>query len=140
MNLKKVQRLLSRSPAKEEVLNIYARVEERLPHTTIIVIDRIDKLAERHRVDIGDLIAVLHADLAERGKAQLIMVQEQPRLKGLEAYSDGCLTLKTFSDIDTDFTGQMEVSKLAGVDIGQLLFWYKIKGGRFKILPGARPL
>jgi KaiC/GvpD/RAD55 family RecA-like ATPase len=131
--------LLRRSPAPQEIVNIYSRVEERLPQTTVVVIDRIDRLAERHRVDVGDLIETLHRDLSERMKAQVIMVQEQPKLKGLDAYTDGCITIKTFSAEDeAEFVGQLEISKLTGIEIAQNRYLYKLRGGRLVVLRGVQ--
>ena len=130
--------LLRRSPAPWEIVNIYARVEERLPQPTIVVIDRIDRLAERHRVDVGDLMEMLHSHLSERMKAQLLMVQEQPKLKGLDSYSDGCLTIKAFSSDEGEFVGQIEVSKLTGIEVSQLRYLYKLRGGRLIVLKGVQ--
>jgi hypothetical protein len=132
------QRLMRRSPAPQEILNIYARVAKRSPAPTIVVLDRIDKMAERHRVDVGDLVELLHRDLASRSKAQLLFVQEQSRLRGLEAMVDGCMVLKPFSEDDQEFTGSLEIVKLMDIDIQEPRFFYKIKGGRFSFMKGVR--
>ncbi|MCK4969569.1 MAG: hypothetical protein KAS77_03545, partial [Thermoplasmata archaeon] len=135
-----VRRLLKRSPAAQEIFNIYARVEERLPLSCIIVFDRIDKLAERHRVDVGDLVETLHRDLARRNKSQLIFIQEQPRLRGLDSMVDGSLVLKSFSDDDREFTGSLEVAKLLDIDVQEPRYFYKVKGGRFSFMKGVRSI
>ena len=109
-----------------------------MPLPLIVVFDRVDKLAERHRVDVGDLVELLHRDLAERGKAQLIFVQDQPRLRGLDARADGCLVLKTFSDTEQDFIGHMEITKLLELEIQQPLYLYKLRGGRFSFMKGVK--
>jgi hypothetical protein len=137
-DLKEIRQLLRRSPAAQEIINIYARVEQRTPLPVIVVFDRIDKLAERHRVDVGDLVEVLHRDLADRAKAQLIFVQDQPRLRGLDARVDGCLILKTFSEEEQEFTGQMEISKLLDLEIKEPRYFYKLRAGRFSFMKGVR--
>ncbi|MCK5253551.1 MAG: hypothetical protein KAQ96_11390, partial [Thermoplasmata archaeon] len=136
-DIKDVRQLLRRSPAPQEILNIYARVEQRMPLPIIIVFDRIDKLAERHRVDVGDLVEILHQDLADRGKAQLIFVQDQPRLRGLDARVDGSLVLKTFSEDEQEFTGHMEISKLLDLEVQQPRYFYKLRAGRFSFMKGV---
>jgi KaiC/GvpD/RAD55 family RecA-like ATPase len=138
VDLKDIRQLLRRSPNAQEIINIYARIQERIPNPTIIVFDRIDKLAERHRVDVGDLMELLHRDLANRAKAQLIFVQEQSRLRGLDSLVDGCMVLKTFSEDEQDFTGHMELTKLLGIDLQQPRFFYKVKGGRLSFMRGVK--
>lgn len=137
-DIKDIRQLLRRSPAPQEILNIYARVEQRTPLPIIIVFDRIDKLAERHRVDVGDLVEILHRDLADRAKAQLIFIQDQPRLRGLDARVDGCLILKTFSEDEREFTGQMEISKLLDMEVNEPRYFYKLRAGRFSFMKGVR--
>jgi hypothetical protein len=87
---------------------------------------------------VGDLMEMLHSHLSERMKAQLLMVQEQPKLKGLDSYSDGCLTVKAFSSDEGEFVGQIEVSKLTGIEVSQTRYLYKMQGGRLIVIRGVQ--
>lgn len=94
---KKVSRVLYYKYFKDlnipELKRIYNEVEYNLPNRSMIVIDSIEGLANKYRINEEDLVFTLVKDLVEGGNTDIIFILEKNRSDKLEYIVDGVIVL-----------------------------------------------
>lgn len=117
-----------------ELVAAYNGIERALPKPTILIINRADRFAEQYGVDFAQMVKVLERDLVETARTRLVMVLDRFDTK-LDYLGQAILTIKEFNRTD-EYIGQVELTKLTGMDIRQNRFMFSVKGGRISFLKG----
>ena len=129
----RLEQLLGTTP-HDELRVVYKGVEEIFPKKCLVVINRIDKVCAKFGISEESLIQLLHKDLCESAKANLLIVWNKSGTD-LDHLVGGVVSLKEFGG-GMVFLGQISLDKLSGVKIKQPKYLYNILDGRFKLLQG----
>jgi KaiC/GvpD/RAD55 family RecA-like ATPase len=133
---KKVSRILYNKYFKDlnipEIKRVYSEVEQNLPNRSMIVIDSVEGLASKYRLNEEALVYALVKDLLEGGNTDLIFVLEKERSEKLEFIADGVIGL----DQDT-FDGKrirsMNLFKLRGISFKFSKYLITLADGKVRI-------
>lgn len=135
---KKVSRVLYNKYFKDlnipELKRIYNEVDSNLPNRTMIVIDSVEGLASKYRINEEELIYTLVKDLVEGGNTNIIFILEKERSDKLEYIADGVIFLEQYL-----FEGRrirsLSLDKLRGISTNFKKYLFTLNGGKFTILP-----
>jgi KaiC/GvpD/RAD55 family RecA-like ATPase len=117
-----------------ELEAVYKGVERAYPTKSLLMINRIDRLASKYGTDMEALVKVLIRDLVLETNTDLLLVLNKID-SGLDHLAEGIITLKEFGG-GMVFIGQLEMNKLSGVQIKQDKYLYNLLDGKFKLLKG----
>lgn len=112
----------------------YKGIERSFPTKSLLMINRIDRLATKYGTDMEALVKVLIRDLVLDANTNLVLVLNKID-SGLDHLADGIITLKEFGG-GMVFIGQLELNKLSGIEIKQNKYLYNLLDGKFKLLKG----
>lgn len=113
---------------------VYRGCEKTFPTKSLLMINRIDRLASKYGVDMEALVRLLIRDLVLDANTNLVLVLNKMD-SGLDHLADGIITMKEFGG-GMVFIGQLELNKLSGVQIKQNKYLYNLLDGKFKLLKG----
>jgi len=120
-----------------EILDIYNRVDKRLPERSLIIIDSLEALIERYDIEPKVLIQTLQKDLVERSGVKLVLVIEEDASTQWDYLVDGYITMK-----EGEFEGRRVrhtyLNKLRGEKIMRPVYLMTLDKGRFRYFPPFR--
>lgn len=115
-----------------ELKRIYSEVDHNLPDRSMIVIDSIEGLASKYRINEEDLVYTLVKDLVEGGNTNIIFVLEKQRSENLEYIADGVILLK--QDLYEDRRIRcLNIEKLRGIETKFKEYLITLKDGKFYV-------
>ncbi len=121
--------------AKEEDLrelhDIYQRVDSRLPEPSLVIIDSLESLIERYRVNPTELIKTLQKDLVEMSGVRLVIVLEAAESTKWDYLADGVITMKGEEKGGRRFR-HIVLNKLRGIQINRPAYQFTLNDGKFK--------
>ncbi len=133
----KVSRVLYNKYFKDlkipELKRIYNEVDNNLPGRTMIVIDSIEGLASKYRINEEDLVYTLVKDLVEGGNSNIIFILEKERSDKLEYIADGVIFLEQ-NLYEGRKIRSLSLDKLRGISTNFKKYLFTLNGGKFKIL------
>ena len=120
-----------------EILDIYNRVDKRLPERSLIIIDSLEALIERYDIEPKVLIKTLQKDLVERSGVKLILIIEEDKSTRWDYLVDGYITMS-----EGEFEGRRVrhtyLNKLRGEKIMRPVYLMTLDKGRFRYFPPFR--
>ncbi|MEM3238256.1 MAG: gas vesicle protein GvpD P-loop domain-containing protein [Thermoplasmata archaeon] len=115
-----------------ELKRIYSEVDHNLPERSMIVIDSIEGLASKYRINEEDLVYALVKDLVEGGNTDIIFVLEKKKAENLEYIADGVILLE--QDLyDNRKIRILSIEKLRGIETKFKKYLFTLKDGKFYI-------
>jgi KaiC/GvpD/RAD55 family RecA-like ATPase len=113
-----------------EIERVYERIDRLLPAKTMLVIDSVEGLTHRYRLEHEDFITTLQKDLVENSNVNLLLVLERLGASHLEYIVDGVVS---FSKIEHEKRRIREInlSKLRATEIRQPSYLVTLLDGRF---------
>lgn len=115
-------------PAMEDINRVYDAVKGALPQRSLIVIDSLDALAERHGLENAPFITAIQKDLVESYGANIIFVFENNE-KEYDYLADGSVVL-SLQEHEGRPVRHLKVQKLRGCEIKKFRYMFTLKGGR----------
>ncbi len=109
---------------------VYDRIDSILPERTMLIIDSVEGLTHKYKIDPETFIMTLQKDLVENSNTNLIFVLEKEEARELEYLVDGVIKLNRFHLENRDVR-EIRLLKLRGVGIGQPGYLMTLDGGRF---------
>ena len=125
---------LANQSIPQELEIAFRGIEQVYPHQSMLVINRIDRLAAKYNIGMEALVNVLKRIVVVEANTNLVLVLNKIDT-ALDHLADGIVTLKEFGG-GMVFIGQIEVNKLLGVEIKQAKYLYNLLDGKFKLLKG----
>lgn len=123
-------------PAMEDINRVYDAVKAALPQRSLIVIDSLDALAERHGLENAPFITAIQKDLVESYGANIIFVFENNE-KEYDYLADGSVVLSLEEHMGRTVR-HLKVQKLRGCEIKQFRYLFTLKGGRVQSFGNIR--
>ncbi|MGC8497339.1 MAG: gas vesicle protein GvpD P-loop domain-containing protein [Thermoplasmata archaeon] len=115
-----------------ELKRIYSEVDHNLPDRSMIVIDSIEGLASKYRINEEELVYTLVKDLVEGGNTDIIFVLEKQRSENLEYIADGVIVLE--HDLyDERIIRSLSIEKLRGIESRFKKYLFTLKDGKFYV-------
>jgi len=114
-----------------EIVSVYNRVEEKLPNKTLFVMDSVEGLTTKYKIDPEELISALQKDLVENSNTNLVLVLEKDLDSHLDYLVDGVISLSR-SEIEGRRIREVRLEKLRATEIRQPRYITSLIGGRFK--------
>lgn len=125
-------------PAMEDVNRVYDAVKGALPQRSLVVIDSLDALAERHGLENAPFITAIQKDLVEGYGANIIFVFENNE-KEYDYLADASVVLSA-QEHQGRTIRHLKVQKLRGCEIKQLRYLFTLKGGRVQSFGNIKSL
>ncbi len=125
-------------PAMEDVNRVYDAVKGALPRRSLVVIDSLDALAERHGLENAPFITAIQKDLVESYGANIIFVFENNE-KEYDYLADASVVLSA-QEHQGRTVRHMKVQKLRGCEIKQFRYLFTLKGGRLQTFGNIKAL
>lgn len=116
-----------------ELRRIYNEIDRNLPERSMIVIDSIEGMANKYRINEEDLVYTLVKDLVEGGNSDIIFVLEKERSEKLEYIADGVIFLEQYL-YDGRKVRSLSIEKLRGISTKFKKYLITLSGGKFYIL------
>ncbi|MEM3237454.1 MAG: gas vesicle protein GvpD P-loop domain-containing protein [Thermoplasmata archaeon] len=132
----KVSRVLYNKYFKDlkipELKRVYNEVERNLPNRSMIIIDSVEGLSSKYKINEEELIYTLVKDLVDDSNANIIFILEKKRSEQLEYIADGVFVL------DQDmYEGRkvrsLNIIKMRGVSFKFSKYMITLNGGKFRI-------
>lgn len=114
-----------------ELQDIYQRVDSRLPEPSLVIIDSLESLIERYRVNPTELIKALQKDLVEMSGVRLVIVLETAESTKWDYLVDGVISMKGIEESGRRLR-QLILNKLRGIQINRPVYQFTLSGGKFR--------
>jgi len=115
-----------------ELKRLYNEVEHNLPNRSMIVIDSVEGLSSKYRINEEELIYSLVKDLVDGSNADIIFVLEKERSEQLEYIADGVIVLDQ-GLYEERRVRSLNIMKMRGVSLKFSKYLSTLNGGRFGI-------
>ena len=114
----------------KELLQMYQKVDSCLPDPSLIIIDSLESLIERYRINPTELIKALQKDLVEMSGVRLVIILETAENTQWDYLVDGVITLSKTEEDGRRYR-KLSLDKMRGIRIEQPLYLYTLDNGRF---------
>jgi len=121
-----------------EIDRLYDRVESKLPARTFFVVDSVEGLTGRYRLDAEELVHTLQKDLVERTGANMVVVLEKGADATVDYLVDGVVMLDK-RDVDGRRVREVCLDKLRATEIRRQKYLVTLRNGRFRAFEPYRP-
>jgi len=121
-----------------EIRRLYDRIEEKLPVKCLCVIDSVEGITNKYKINPDSLIMALQKDLVEHGNTNLLFVMEFADDTSIDYLVDGVVTVSR-SEIEGRRIREIHLHKLRATEIKQPRYLATLKGGRFKSFDPFEP-
>jgi hypothetical protein len=121
-----------------ELLRVYKGLEAVGSARAVIGMNRIDRFGEKYDIPLRPLALALKSDLVTGRGAHMVIVLDKPT-DNIDDVADGVMILRDVGHGD-EFLGQLDVHKLADVNMKQKRWMYNTLPGKFRILKGISTL
>ncbi|MEM3341749.1 MAG: gas vesicle protein GvpD P-loop domain-containing protein [Thermoplasmata archaeon] len=120
-----------------DIVRLYNEIEYILPEQSFVVIDQVEELCARYRIDPGTLVTMLQKDLVKKSRVNIIYTTEVMDNIIVEDNVDGVVELVHVKDQKEHFR-QIHYIKLEGIEIVEPWEVFKIEECVFTVLKGIR--
>ncbi len=114
-----------------EIEYTYDRIDTILPRRAMVVIDSVEGLTHKHRVDQEDFIMMLQKDLVEASNTHVIFVLEKDEAPELEYLVDGVVDMVAHSE-NSKRIREISLEKLRSIHIAQPKYVFTLNRGKFR--------
>ncbi|MGC8497579.1 MAG: ATPase domain-containing protein [Thermoplasmata archaeon] len=115
-----------------ELKRIYNEVEHNLPNRSMIVIDSVEGLSSKYRLNEEELVYTLVKDLVDSSNTNIIFVLEKERSEELEYIADGVIVLDQ-GMYEERRVRSLNIKKMRGVSFEFSKYLITLNGGSFRI-------
>lgn len=129
---------LSETTSIPEINRLYDRIEAKLPVRTFFVIDSVEGITGRYRLDAEELVHALQKDLVERTGANMVVILEKGGDSSVDYLVDG-VVLVDKRDIDGRRVREMRLDKLRATEIRRQKYLVTLRNGRFRAFEPYQP-
>ncbi len=121
-----------------EIRRLYDRIEEKLPKKCLCVVDSVEGITNKYKINPDSLIMALQKDLVEASNTNLMFVMEFAEDTSIDYLVDGVITIAR-SEIEGRRIREIQLHKLRATEITQPRYLTTLKGGRFKSFEAFNP-
>jgi KaiC/GvpD/RAD55 family RecA-like ATPase len=121
-----------------EIRRLYDRIEEKLPQKCLCVIDSVEGITNKYKINPDSLIMALQKDLVENSNTNLLFVMEFADDTSIDYLVDGVITISR-GEIEGRRIREILLHKLRATEIKQPKYLATLKGGRFKSFDPFEP-
>jgi len=121
-----------------EITRLYDRVESKLPASSFFVIDSVEGIAGRYRLEPEGLVHALQKDLVERSGAHMVVILEKGGDTSVDYLVDGVVLLDK-RDIEGRRVREVRLDKLRATEIRRQAYLVTLRDGRFRAFEPYRP-
>ena len=114
-----------------EIRRLYDRIEEKLPKKCLCVIDSVEGITNKYKINPDALIMALQKDLVENSNTNLLFVMEFADDTSIDYLVDGVVTVSR-DEIEGRRIREIHLHKLRATEIKQPRYLATLKGGRFE--------
>jgi KaiC/GvpD/RAD55 family RecA-like ATPase len=129
---------LSETTNIPELPRLYDRVEANLPARTFFVVDSVEGITGRYRLDAEELVHALQKDLVERTGANMVVVLEKGGDATIDYLVDGVVMLDK-RDVEGRRVREIRLDKLRATEIRRQKYLVSLRNGRFRAFEPYRP-
>ncbi len=122
---------LAKEQDVRELQDIYKRVDTRLPEPSLIIIDSLESLIERYRVNPTELIKALQKDLVEMSGVRLVIVLEESKSTKWDYLVDGVISIMEVEERGRRLR-HIVLNKLRGIQINRPVYQFTLNNGKFR--------
>lgn len=121
-----------------EIRRLYDRIEEKLPQKCLCVIDSVEGITNKYKINPDSLIMALQKDLVENSNTNLLFVMEFADDTSIDYLVDGVITISR-GEVEGRRVREILLHKLRATEIKQPKYLATLKGGRFKAFEPFAP-
>ena len=121
-----------------EIVRVYDRVEQKLPKKTLFVMDSVEGVTNRYKLDPDELVHALQKDLVEHSNVNLLMVLEKDHDTSIDYLVDGVLSIAKY-ELEGRRVREIRLEKLRATEIRQPKYLTSLGGGRYKCFEPYKP-
>jgi KaiC/GvpD/RAD55 family RecA-like ATPase len=114
-----------------EIIRLYDRVESKLPKRTFFVIDSVEGITGRYRLQPEELVHALQKDLVERTGANMVVILEKGGDTSIDYLVDGVVMVDK-RDVEGRRVREISLDKLRATEIRRQKHLVTLRGGRFR--------
>jgi KaiC/GvpD/RAD55 family RecA-like ATPase len=121
-----------------EVRRLYDRIEEKLPETTLCVVDSVEGITNKYKINPDTLIMAMQKDLVENSGTNLLFVMEFADDTSIDYLVDGVVTVSR-DEIEGRRVREIHLHKLRATEIKQPKYLLTLQNGRFRAFKPFNP-
>jgi len=129
---------LSETVSMPEITRLYDRVEGKLPARTFFVIDSVEGITGRYRMEPEELVHALQKDLVERTGSNMVVILEKGGDASIDYLADGVVMLEA-RDLEGRRVREIRLDKLRATEIRRQKHLVTLRNGRFRAFEPYRP-